>query len=136
MKQSAARLLEKLDLKPIILHEKPSQGKTIIEKFETYSDVGFTVVLLSPDDVGYSKEKGPESKKSRARQNVVLELGYFFGKLGRNKVVALYLEDEVFEMPTDILGVLYLPYDILGAWRYKLVDELKACGYNVSKDKI
>jgi CAP12/Pycsar effector protein, TIR domain len=50
-KLSVARFIEKLDLKPVILHERPDGGKTIIEKFERYSDVGFAVVLFTPDDL-------------------------------------------------------------------------------------
>lgn len=51
-KLQAANLLIKLDIEPIILHEKPNQGRTIIEKFESCADVDFAVVLLTPDDVG------------------------------------------------------------------------------------
>lgn len=81
-RESATRFLEKLDLNPIILHEKPNQGQTIIEKFETNSNVGFAVILLTPDDLGASKVS-PMETKPRARQNVILELGYFLGKLCR-----------------------------------------------------
>jgi predicted nucleotide-binding protein len=65
-KESVARFLKTLDLEPIILHEKASAGKTIIEKFEHYSDVGFAVVLLTPDDLGTTKNK-PKDLKPRAR---------------------------------------------------------------------
>jgi len=71
MKESVARTLEKLDLKPIILHEQPHQGRTIIEKFTEYADgVSFAVVLLSPDDIGYGKDQSSEAAKYRARRNV------------------------------------------------------------------
>ncbi|WP_052735114.1 TIR domain-containing protein [Methanosarcina mazei] len=87
MKQAVARTLEKLDLKPIILHEQVNLGKTIIEKFESCSEnVSFAIVLLSPDDIGYNKDQSPGSAMFRARQNVILELGYFMGKLGRKNV--------------------------------------------------
>lgn len=93
MKQAVARILERLNLEAIILHEQPDRGLTIIEKIERFSDVGFAVVLLSPDDVGYSKADGHDAARPRARQNVVLELGYFAGKLGRENVVALHRGD-------------------------------------------
>lgn len=48
MKASVARLLSKLDLEPIILHEQANQGRTLIEKFEKHADVGFAIVLVSP----------------------------------------------------------------------------------------
>ncbi len=136
MKESLARTLEKLGLAPIILHEQSSQGKTIIEKFENYSNVGFAIILLSPDDKGYSKDVNPSKAKLRARQNVIFEFGYFVGKIERENVVALYLEDDNFEMPTDLSGYIYIPYDKNEVWKYKLVDELQSSGYNVSKDNI
>ena len=82
-KNEVARFLSKLKLEPVILHEKPNQGRTIIEKFERFSDVSFAVVLLTPDDVGRPAGQSEKFDKSRARQNVILELGHFLGKLGR-----------------------------------------------------
>jgi predicted nucleotide-binding protein len=136
MKEGLARVLEKLGLEPIILHEKPNQGRTIIEKFTDYSDVGFAVVLLSPDDMGYLKSQSPKEAKPRARQNVVFELGFFIGKLGRNRVLPLYEAIKDFEMPSDYEGVVYTPYDSFGAWQNRLVRELKAGGYDVDANKL
>lgn len=136
MKQSVARVLEKLGLEPIILHEQPDRGRTIIEKFIDYSNVGFALVLLSPDDMAYQRNADPESAKPRARQNVILELGYFLGKLGRDRVVALHTQDEGFEMPSDYSGVLFVPFDISGRWQFDLVRELKASGYEVDANKL
>lgn len=83
MKQAVARTVERLGLEAVILHEKTKRGRTIIEQIERYSDVGFAVVLLSPDDTGYLNSAGPDAARPRARQNVILELGYFAGKLAR-----------------------------------------------------
>ncbi len=135
MKQAVARTIERLGLEAVILHEKPNRGQTIIEKIERFSDVGFAVVLLSPDDTGYSNATGPDVAKPRARQNVILELGYFAGKLGRENVVALHRGS--IELPSDYDGVLYTPYDSdSGAWRSELVAELKESGYKVSADAL
>jgi len=120
-KESAARFIERLELEAIILHEQPNAGRTVIEKFEQYTDVGFAVVLLTPDDVGAAKDKRA-SLQPRARQNVVLELGYFLGKLGRSRVCALYKSGV--EIPSDFDGVLYIELDDKGAWRTKLAQEL------------
>jgi predicted nucleotide-binding protein len=137
MKQSVARTLEKLGLKPIILHEQPNQGRTVMEKFIDYTDVGFAVVLLSPDDLAYSKEKSHKEATTRARQNVIFELGFFLGKLGRTHVAALYQKDDKFELPSDYSGVLYIPYDTVGHWRYQLAGKLQACGYKeADKNKL
>lgn len=130
-KQSCARALEHMGLEPIILHEQPNKGKTIIEKFEEYSDVGYAVVLMTPDDLGGLKR---EPQRERARQNVVFELGYFIGKLGRNRVMALV--DGNLELPTDLSGVVYTGFDPQGFWKYALAKELNAVGYSVDMNKI
>jgi predicted nucleotide-binding protein len=135
MKLEVSRALEKLDLEPIILHEQENRGRTIIEKFEHFSDVGFAVALFSPDDAGYSTDEGPESYRYRARQNVIFELGYFIGKLGRERAVALHRRVDNFEMPSDYDGVLYRPFEE-GKWQFDLVRELKACGYDIDANKL
>jgi len=129
---SVARTLDKLGLNPIILHEQPNAGKTIIEKFESNSNVGFAIILLTDDDEG--KLKTDVDLKSRARQNVVLELGYFIGKLGRDRVLPLH--NEGVELPSDIHGLLYVPIDKADTWKFALVKELKAAGYSVDANSI
>lgn len=131
MKEATARVIEKLGLKAIILHEKANAGDTIIEKFTRHSDVGFAIVLLSADDYGYSKVEGAPKAKLRARQNVIFELGFFYGKLGRKRVVAIFEQSKEFEKPSDIDGVVYIPYGLDGKWKFDLVKELLEVGYHV-----
>lgn len=133
-KESVARLIGQLELEPIILHEKPNKGRTIIEKFVDYTDVGFAVVILTGDDRGGEKSESVDSYQDRARQNVILELGFFLGKLGRDRVCALY-QDGV-EIPSDYDGVLFVPLDGAGAWRYQLAKEMKAAGLDVDLNKL
>ena len=133
VKQATARTLSKLGLEPIILHEKPDGGKTIIEKFEENSSkIGFAIILLTNDDEG--KAKTETDLKARARQNVIFEMGYFIGKLGRDRVFLL-LEEGV-EKPGDLDGIVYTPMDSHEGWKLKLVKELKAAGYPVSADNL
>lgn len=133
IKQEVARTLEHLKLKPMILHEQPNKGRTLIEKFEENgSDVGFAVILLTADDMGRLKTTGDEDNKPRARQNVVFEMGYFMSLLSRSHVAVLY--EENVERPSDISGIIYIPYN--DGWKLELVKELKACGYNVSADDL
>lgn len=132
VKLDTARTIEKLGLNPIILSEQPNQGQTIIEKFELHSDVGFAVILLTADDLG--KVKTDEEDKYRARQNVIIEMGYFIGKLGRSKVFPLY--EEGVELPSDLHGVLYVPIDNAGSWKFRLAKELNASGYDVNVKNI
>lgn len=127
-KQSVARFLEKLGLEVIILHERASSGMTIIEKFEQNSDVAFAVVLMTPDDVGaISTDK--EKMRFRARQNVIFELGYFMGKLGRKNVCALLKGD--IERPSDYDGIIYIALDPNDGWKMLLAKEMKESGIAV-----
>ncbi len=97
-------VLMKLGLDPIVLQEQANNGKTIIEKIEECTDVGFGIVLYTPCDEGRLKSEGGELKP-RARQNVVLEHGYLMAKLGRERVCCLVSDDV--EFPSDIQGVVY-----------------------------
>jgi len=106
MKLAVARFLEHCGLDPIILHEQPIEGRTIIKKFIDYSDVGYAIVLLSPDDMAYEAIEPPANAKPQARQNVVFELGYFIGKLGDDRVCTLFRKEPEFRMPSDYAGVL------------------------------
>lgn len=132
LKEKVARTLEKLKLNPLILHEQSDEGLTVIEKFEKHSNVDFAIVLLTYDDYGNAKSN--DEKNKRARQNVILELGYFIGKLGRSKVMPLY--EKNVELPSDISGVLYTIIDDSENWKFRLVKELKASGYLVDANDI
>lgn len=126
-KEAVARVIQNAGLKPVILHEQPNGGKTIIEKFEKHgSAVGFAVVIATPDDVG-GFATDPSDRKPRARQNVIGEMFWFAGRLGRDKVCALV--KGTIDMPTDFAGVVYTPMDDHGGWKGKLLQELNAAGY-------
>lgn len=131
-KTEAARFIEKLGFSAIILHEQVSSGKTIIEKIEAHTNVGFAIVLYTLCDIGGLA--GDKTQKSRARQNVVFEHGYLIGKLGRNNVCALVKGDV--EIPNDISGVVYVPLDSHNAWHFSVAKELRNAGYSVDLNKI
>jgi predicted nucleotide-binding protein len=130
-REAVARFLEQIGFEAIILHEQANQGRTIIEKVVAHGDVGFAVVLLTPDDEGCKKG---EPSKPRARQNVVLELGYFIGRLGRDRVCALTRGNV--EIPSDFAGVVYESFDAAGGWRQALGRELQAAGFDVDWNKV
>jgi predicted nucleotide-binding protein len=132
-KESVARFVEQLGLEAIILHEQPSSGGTVIEKLERYADVGFAVVLLTPDDVGAAASER-DQLKPRARQNVILELGYFIGRLSRRRVCALYKKGV--EIPSDYQGVVFIELDPAGAWHVKLAQELSEAGVPISLESL
>lgn len=130
-KETVARLISNINLNPIILNEQASVGHTIIEKLERSSNVGAAIILLTGDDLGGSC---PDGLRKRARQNVILELGYFFGKIGRKRTITLYEED--IELPSDFHGINWILLDKNVSWKLTVVKELKAMGYNVSADNI
>jgi predicted nucleotide-binding protein len=86
---------------------------------------------LTPDDVG---GKGPDDLAPRARQNVILELGYFIGRLGRDRVCAL--KSGELEVPSDFAGVVYQSLDSGGGWKLPLARELKAAGYSIDWERL
>ncbi len=132
MKQTVARFLEHLGLNPIILHEQPNEGQTIIEKLEKNIDnCSYGIVLYSPCDRGGINKENIELKP-RARQNVVFEHGYLIGKFGRGNVCCLLSEGV--EKPGDSDGILYISYT--DGWDLKLARELKTAKYDIDLNKL
>lgn len=117
--------LIKLGLNPIILREQANAGKTIIEKIEEYTNVGFSIVLYTPCDEGKSKTE--TSYRDRARQNVVFEHGYLCAKLGRENVCAL-VKDGI-EIPGDISGIVFILME--KGWELQVAKELKRAKYQI-----
>lgn len=129
-------LLRRWDLDPIILDQQASGGQTIIEKLEEYSaDVGYAIVLATPDDQGKANDES--EYKYRVRQNVVLELGLFLAKLGREKVAILLKEAKNFEKPSDIHGLVYIPFqNKVDEVSVSLIRELTRQGYTIDASRI
>lgn len=134
LKETVARCIEKLGLCVTVLHEKPNEGKAIIEKFEDNAWAEFAVVLMTADDRGGLKNQNTEDYQFRSRQNVIFELGYFIAKLGRKKVCALY--EPAVEMPSDYSGVTYIEIDDKGGWRYQLAREFNHAGLSVDLNNL
>jgi predicted nucleotide-binding protein len=124
-KTAVARLVERAGLEAVILHERPNGGRTIIQKFEDHGNAaGFAIVILTPDDVGGLNES---TLQPRARQNVIGEMFWFAGRLGRERVCAL--KKGLLELPTDFAGVGYVDMDDSGAWKSEVLRELQHAGY-------
>lgn len=129
-KQAVARFVEKLGLNAIILHEQSNKGRTVIEKFEDHADVQFAIIILTPDDIGRLVTETEAEATLRARQNVIFEMGYFLGRIGRSRVFPL--KKGQLDIPSDYSGVVYTDMDDRGAWRIELVRELKGAGFDVN----
>lgn len=132
VKTQTARFIEKLGFEAIILHEQASGGKTIIEKIEAYTNVGFAVVLYTADDKGNTKIEADSGQlNDRARQNVVFEHGYLMAKLGRDRVVPLV--SGRLELPGDINGVVYVSDS---DWQIDIAKEMKIAGYPIDFNRL
>ncbi len=127
MKNAVQLVVSRAQLDDVVLHEQPDRGRTVIDKLiEESAHAAYAVALLSPDDA-------LAHGILRARQNVILEIGYFLGKLGKSRVRLLKRGDV--EIPSDLSGILYEDYDDGGNWRIKLLRELKAAGIEFDVDK-
>lgn len=111
LKLELETLLRRWGLEPLILDKLPSGGQTVIEKLEGHIHTAtYGIVLATPDDMGYRKE-APEELMFRCRQNVVLEMGMLLAKLGRDRVAILQQKPKETERPSDIQGLLYIPFE-------------------------
>lgn len=130
-RETVARYLERIGFEPVILHEQANRSRTVIEKIEANRDVSFAVILLTPDDEGCAKGGDLEP---RARQNVLLELGYFMAHLGRENICSL--KRGTVEIPSDFAGVVWEPMDDNGGWKSALARELEAAGHTIDWNKV
>jgi predicted nucleotide-binding protein len=117
----------------VVLHEQTNRGRTLLEKFETTAaQAQYAVVLLTGDDE--ARMRGSEAWEMRARQNVVFELGFLFGKLGRERVAVLY--ESGVERPSDIDGLVYIPFDEAGGWKLQIAREMRGVGLDVDLNRL
>lgn len=130
-------MLRRWDLEPLILDQLISSGQTIIEKLEEYTQqANFGIVLATPDDIGYPKNDETK-KRYRVRQNVVLELGMLLSKIGREKIAILLSQAEDMEKPSDIDGLIYIPFkDNVEETKLSLAKEMQNNGYALDIAKL
>ena len=107
-KESLRKFIQKkLKLpEPIVLREMPNHGRTVIEKYEEYAqEVDVVFVLLTPDDK-FTETDSTQKDMYRSRQNVIFEMGYFFGALGRHSGRVILLSHGKVELPSDIKSLI------------------------------
>ncbi|HEV2864645.1 MAG TPA: TIR domain-containing protein [Pyrinomonadaceae bacterium] len=140
-RDDAARLavcefVRALGLSPVVLNEHAAGGGTVIESFEERARVGFAIAIMTPDDTGGLLNS--EERRPRARQNVIFELGYFIGRLGRRRVAVLHKEDlneGELEFPSNHKGVRYIIMDDNNGWKLPLAQEINKAGIKVDLNK-
>jgi predicted nucleotide-binding protein len=136
MKQTLTGALRKLGLAAVVMSEEPSQGKKIVERFTDYADVGFALVLLSPDIYVYPKGEEATKRQRTPSQDVTLMFGFLLGKLGKDKVLAFYRESPNFAFPLEFEGVKFTALDDRDSWKLSLIRELTRCGYTVDVERL
>lgn len=135
IRDEVQRVLHSLSIPTIVLEKEGDAGQTVVEKFEREAArCEYAVIICSPDDEGHLRPKSrkasdQEEMKPRARQNVVLELGYFLARLGRANVFLLHTGS--LDMPSDLAGVIYQPGNT--NWQHKLVRELRDAGFVINQ---
>ena len=129
MNADVLQTLEKLELKSILLNQTPKSEQKLVEKVKDYPNASFGVVLLCAVDSVCFEGTNPEEPKHQASQNMIFDLGFLLGKLGKNNVVAVYWPRKGFELPDKFEGVRWVEYK--QGWYFKLINELKEAKYEV-----
>ncbi|HEV2738393.1 MAG TPA: nucleotide-binding protein [Candidatus Elarobacter sp.] len=131
--------LYRIDVEPIVLMDEANEGGTVIEKFERHADVPFAIVLFSPDDEGRDASEPDKPLKRRPRQNAVIELGFFIGKLGRKGTALMVdgrIDPDMVEYPSDVAGVIPIYYLPDSNWKLLLLRELKVAKIDHDGSKV
>jgi predicted nucleotide-binding protein len=131
--------LHRLGLQPFILMNSSGGGKTIIEALEGQIGRDFTsdfgIVLMTPDDFGYSKKDGKDKAEPRARQNVILEAGMLLSSLTRERM-AIVVKGHL-ELPSDLQGIIHLGYnEHVKEIIPKLCQRLKEAAFDLETNQI
>lgn len=130
-------ILRRLGLEPFILQNSEAGSKTLVEALEAsiYKETGLGIILMTPDDYGYSKSQSEADRQPRARQNVILEMGMVMASLGRGRM--LILKKGALELPSDAAGIQYHEFnDHVREIVPKLVQRLQQLGFKIDTSKI
>ena len=128
MNKQVVSVIKELGIKPLVMQDKKYAEKSLAEFVAAHPDIQFVVVVLSSDDWLYPKEGKPKDAVLCADQLVVFHLGYWIGKLGRERVFALYYDQRSFQRPTKFMDLIYTPLDKGGLWQKELIRRLKQFG--------
>ena len=136
--------LQTLGIRPVVLSKVSGGARSLLDKFETLAtQASFAIVLVSPDDLGASRLQyenqdrgGEHTLKYRARENVILELGFFYGRLGWDHVFVVRKSAEHpwpdFEIPSDLAGAVIFETSAEVDWRDELGEKLREAKLPVS----
>jgi predicted nucleotide-binding protein len=135
MNKQVVSLIREFGIDPLVMQDKNNTTKPVAQFFTEHPDISFVVAILSADDWVYPKNGKPKDALMYADQRVVFHLGFWIGRLGRNRVFALYYDQRSFRWPTEHFDVIYTPLDRNDAWKKELVSRLKASGITFNKEQ-
>lgn len=133
MNKQVVSLIRELGIDPLVMQDKDNAAKPLADFVHQHPDISFAIAILSADDWVYPKQGKPKDALMRADQRVVFHLGYWIGKLGREKVYALFYDQRTFRWPTEYFDVIYTPLDRDGLWKAELIRRLRQAGFNLKK---
>lgn len=128
MNKQVVSVIKELGIDPIVMQDKKNSVKPLAQFVTEHKDIAFVIAILSADDWVYPKQGKPKDALMYADQKVVLHLGFWIGRLGRNRIFALYYDQRSFRWPTEHCDVIYTPLDRNQLWKGELVKRLKECG--------
>jgi predicted nucleotide-binding protein len=135
MNKQVVSLIRELGIDPLVMQDKNNTTKPVAQFFTEHPDISFTIAILSADDWVYPKNGKPNDALMYADQRVIFHLGFWIGRLGRNRVFALYYDQRSFRWPTEHFDVIYTPLDKRNAWKKELVSRLTASGIKFNTDQ-
>lgn len=135
MNRQVVSLIKELGIDPIVMQDKNNKTKPVAQFFTENHNISFVIAILSADDWVYPKNGKPNDALLYADQRVIFHLGFWIGRLGRNRVFALYYDQRSFRWPTEHFDVIYTPLDRNDAWKKELVSQLKASGIEFSTEE-
>ena len=117
-------LRDEWGIDPIILSREPGKGRTLIEKFEQEAErANYAIALVTPDDLMVVRN----GEYAQARPNVIFELGWFYERLGRDRVAILFKEGT--KIHSDLDGINRIEFrDDVNEKVVELRKELRAAG--------
>ena len=134
MNRQVVSVIREIGIDPVVMQDKNNLKKPLAQFLTENPDIAFVIAILSADDWVYPKKGKPKEALLYATQQVVFHLGYWIGKLGRNRVFALYYDQRSFRWPTEHFDVIYTPLDDRDAWKKELVRRIKESGIEIQKE--
>jgi hypothetical protein len=121
-------LMDKIGIDVVMLEE---DSPIKVEEVALKNVISFTLMCVSSGQRGGLSGLTAVIAKPRPKHETAFKLGLLVGRLGAGKVAILYSGEKPLDIPEDLFGVLYLPYQEEGGWQIGLLKLLKSNGFTV-----